>query len=129
MADDFDGMTPNLPSFSPEEFFGAWTERYRSLDWLPLDLYGDIIFVREPEDLLAPPGDWPEQQQRWWFLERERYEAERTLKGVYLECGWGGEFRKEEYEQKREQWRMEVLEPMEEKLLEEFSGIGDELTV
>lgn len=125
MADDYQGMIPNLPTFSPEDFFGGWTAKYLQLEWLPLDLYGDINFVREGGDLLAPPGDYEEQWQRWWFQERARYETERTLRDLYLDCGWGGEFRKGEFEAKREQWREQVLEPMEERLLEGFDEMRD----
>lgn len=120
MADDHPGIPPSLPSSSPEELFGGWIAKFRSLDSLPLDLYGNIIFKREPEDLAAPPQDYKERDRQWWYLERDRYEGERMLKEVYLECGWGVEFRKQEFERKREQWRVEVLEPMEERLVERF---------
>lgn len=130
MADDHDGITPKLPSFSPEEFFGGWTAKYRSLEWLPLDLHGDVNFPRHPDDLVGPPGHWPEgHPKELWWLDRERYETERALMGLYLECGWGSNFRKEEFEQRRQRWREEIFEPMEERLLEGFAAMQDQHAV
>ncbi|PYH91924.1 hypothetical protein BO71DRAFT_442851 [Aspergillus ellipticus CBS 707.79] len=80
------GKNPAYPMTSSQNPLYTWMRDFLSLKIIPLD--GNISLQRDLEEFRSGDGEY-EMYTQYLKKARKGYEKERTLRDVYLRCGWG----------------------------------------
>lgn len=122
---------PAYPMSSPQNPIYNWIRASLALQNIPFD--GDIILPHEPQRYGYPWHNPTEEELQQWQQRVESGRRERTIRDVYIQCGWnvntaenldeeipiweaieqarqraGKDFRGDEFEQRREEWKDRV---------------------
>lgn len=123
---------PAYPMSSPHNPLYNWIQEILTLREIPLD--NDILLDREPWEYGYPGDNSGEEEMRQWRQRVEDARKERTIKEIYVQCGWKvdaaekleeanvpmweaiaqahhsarEEFQGDQFEQRREEWKKRV---------------------
>lgn len=115
---------------SPDNPLYVWIRYFLTLRYIPFE--DDILLPREPWEYGYPGKNADEDLMRQWRKRVEDAEKERTLKNVYIQCGWKADildvleevpvwealeysrrwnaeqFRGDEFEERKEEWQHSI---------------------
>ena len=95
-----------------------WIISFLTLNTLPLD--DTILIPRSPHELGYPGADASPEETAAWRKRVDEYNAERTIKDVFVESGWNPSLHVEQLQNNERPW--EELERARLRAKEGFQG-------